>query len=124
MPVFPARSFAWPLTTNPAVSVLTNWSGVIVLGSTPEPRSSSFASKCTVVVVLSHPAALAAGLSVCVTVGAMLSYLSETPDLVSAFPTLSIAKYSTVASPLLAASGTMTSPVAPGATLSGPPFTK
>src|SRR5918911_46841 len=80
VPRLPARSLAWPLTTWPAavVSALTTWSGVTVAGSTPEPRASSLASKWTVVVALFQPAALAAGVSVWVTVGAMLSYFSAT----------------------------------------------
>ena len=119
VPVLPARSFAEPFTTRPvaAVSVETVTSGVTVAASTPEPPSSSLASKWTVVSALFQPAALAAGSTVWVTVGAMLSNFRATPLSGSALPALSTAKYSTLARPLLAASGTFTSRAGAGGDL-------
>src|SRR3954447_20229748 len=73
VPRLPAKSSASPLTTLADVSTFTSVSGVSVLGSTPDPASSSLAVKCTVVSALFQSAAFAAGLSVCVTIGAMLS---------------------------------------------------
>ena len=46
-----------------AVSVATVWSGVVVDASTPEPLSSSFASKCTLTSELFHSSAFGAGVS-------------------------------------------------------------
>src|SRR5438034_2827369 len=78
VPRLPAVSLAEPLTTVPLVlvSVLTVTSGVMLLGSTPDPGSVSLASKCTVTLLLFQSAALAAGVSVWVSVGPMLSYAS------------------------------------------------
>src|SRR5438067_7009454 len=109
VPTLPARSAALPLTSLPAVSVLMVWSAVTVLRSTPEPPiSSSLASKCTVASAWFQPAAFALQVTVWVTAGAMLSYFSDTPPFVSELPALSTAKYSTLASALLAANGTLT----------------
>src|SRR5947199_255352 len=73
VPRLPAVSFAEPLTTVPLVlvSVLTVTSGVMVLGSTPDPGSVSLASKCTVTLLLFQPAALAGGVTGCGAAGAV-----------------------------------------------------
>src|SRR6266516_7248637 len=78
VPRLPAVSFAEPLTTVPLVlvSMLTVTSGVMVPGSTPDPGSVSVALKCTVTLLLFQSAALAAGVTVWVSVGPMLSYVS------------------------------------------------
>jgi hypothetical protein len=93
-----------------------------VPASTPEPPSLSLASKWTVASLLFHSSAFGAGVIVCVTVGAMLSYLSDTAFGGSAFPALSIAKNVTVASPL-PSSGTLMLLLAPAAACSAPPLT-
>src|SRR6266516_1754688 len=82
-----------PLTTAPLVlvSVLTVTSGVMVPGSTPDPGSVSLASKCTVTLLLFQPAALAAGVTVWVSAGPMLSYLSVILLADSVFPATSTA---------------------------------
>ena len=69
----------------------TVWSGVVLDASTPEPWSLSFASKCTFTSELFHPSAFGAGVTVCVTVGAMLSYFRSTVLAGSSLPALSTA---------------------------------
>src|SRR5512132_2413960 len=91
VPRLPATSNASPLTIKPAVSSATVTSGVVLVGSTPEPPSLSFASKCTVTSDLFHWSAFGEGASVWVTIGAMLSYFSDTPFCVSLLPALSTA---------------------------------
>src|SRR4051794_40304203 len=102
VPVLPAVSFAEPLTTTPdvVVSALITWSGVTLPAATPEPGSVSLASKCTVTSLLFQSDAFAFGLTVWVTVGAMLSYLSVTCWLGSLLPATSTAWYFTVAAPV------------------------
>src|SRR5215212_5420105 len=91
VPRLPAKSSASPFTTLAEVSTFTTVSGVIVLGSTPDPASSSLAMKWTVVSALFQSAAFADGMSVCVTIGAMLSYASAELPVGSMLPALSTA---------------------------------
>jgi hypothetical protein len=123
LPRLPATSKASPSTVRPAVSSWTRTSCVMVAASTPEPPSLSVASKCTVTSLEFHSFAFGVGASVWVTIGAMLSYLSETPFRGSLLSALSTAKNLTSASPL-PSSGTTTLLLAPAATCSAPPLTK
>src|SRR6266540_3957414 len=87
VPTLPAVSVAEPSTSWPAVSVETV-TGAVTL-ATPDPASSSLAVNVTVVSLLFQPFAFAVGLSVCVTVGAMLSHCRATAPCVSTLPALS-----------------------------------
>src|SRR3954447_19787473 len=91
VPVLPAVSLAEPLTTVPLASVLTTWSGVTLPTTTPEPGSVSLASKCTVTSLLFQSDAFPFGLTVWVTVGAMLSYFTAASWEGSTFPATSTA---------------------------------
>ena len=64
---------------------------MVLDASTPEPESLSFASKCTFTSELFHSSALGAGVTVCVTVGAMLSYCRVAVLTGSVLPALSTA---------------------------------
>jgi hypothetical protein len=82
---FPALSDTVRVTVCPAPSVVS----VTAAGQASTPESASLHAKPTVTPVLFQPFAFAAGASVWVTVGAMLSHFRATALAVSALPDLS-----------------------------------
>src|SRR6266508_3776741 len=92
VPTLPAVSLADPLTTCPAVSAVTVTGLVTDANATPEPASSSLAVNDTVTSLLFQSFAFGTGVSVWLTVGAMLSHFSATADGVSTLPALSTAQ--------------------------------
>jgi hypothetical protein len=87
----PATSYASPVTTRPAVSSSTTTSGVVRASSTPDPPSLSLALKWTVTSSRFQACAFGPGVSVCVTIGAMLSYRNVAPLIGSVLPARSTA---------------------------------
>lgn len=103
--MLPALSVAVPLTSVPFVSVLTVLEAVVPPSATqdarPEPPVSSAQANVTVASALFQPAALGAGDTACVIVGAVLSIGATVvvTEAVAVLPALSVAVPVTVVPP-------------------------